>query len=231
MSVDQFLNNWPQYSNIPEQETCYVQAVDVFVRNKGRISLKCLVVLAHPLENSLCCHLSEETIRHMEGKGYKVTVKNLYRENFNPVLTHAERASYYEKQFDSSQLKNDIDQLREADSLVLIFPTWWFGFPAILKGWFDRVWAPGYAYNHASDLGAITPCLDKLKEVNVITTLGAPWWIDYFALRQPVKKVLKIALLGACAKKCKFQMLSLYKSESLVGSKIENFVKKIKASF
>lgn len=167
----------------------------------------------------------------MEDKGYKVIVKNLYKENFNPVLTKAERASYYEKLFDNSQIESDINQLREAELLVLIFPTWWFGFPAILKGWFDRVWAPGYAYNHASDLGAITPCLEKLKQVNVITTLGAPWWIDFFVLRKPVNKVLRIALLGACTKNCKFKMLSLYKSESLTKSKIADFVKKIKATF
>ena len=93
--------------------------------------MKCLVVLAHPLENSLCRYLSEETINHMAGKGYKLTVKDLYKENFNPILTKAERASYYEKRYDSSQIKDDIDQLREAESLILIFPTWWFGFPAI----------------------------------------------------------------------------------------------------
>lgn len=167
----------------------------------------------------------------MEGKGFTVTVKDLYKENFNPVLTKAERTSYYDKQFDSSQLKNDIEQLRETDSLILIFPTWWFSFPAILKGWFDRVWAPGYAYNHAPGFGKITPGLDNLKEVNVITTLGAPWWVDFFVLRKPVKKVLKIALLGACTKKCKFKMLSLYESESLTESKVESFVKKIKATF
>jgi NAD(P)H dehydrogenase (quinone) len=193
--------------------------------------LNCLVVLAHPLNNSLCSHLSEETVNHMIQKGYKVIVKDLYKEKFDPVLTKSERTSYYEKRFDSSKLKNDIEQLREAQILVLIFPTWWFGFPAILKGWFDRVWAPGYAYNHASNLGAITPCLEKLKKVNVITTLGAPWWVDFFILRQPVKKVLKIALLGACAKKCEFKMLSIYKSENLTTLKIKNFVKKIKAVF
>ena len=195
------------------------------------MQLNCLVVLAHPLKDSLCHHLSAKMINHMTNKGYRVTVKDLYKENFNPVLTKAERASYYEKQFDSSQLKDDIDQLRNADILVLVFPTWWFSFPAILKGWFDRVWAPGHAYNHASDLGAITPCLEKLKTVNVVTTLGAPWWVDLFILRQPVKKVLKIALLGACAKKCEFKMLSMYKSESLTESKIADFVKKIKATF
>ena len=193
--------------------------------------MKCLVVVAHPLNNSLCFHLAEETIKHMENKGYQVTIKDLYKENFNPVLTKDERNSYYEKQFDLSQLKDDIIQLEEAQSLVLIFPTWWFSFPAILKGWFDRVWAPGYAYNHASDLGAITPCLLNLKEVKVVTTLGAPWWVDFFVLRKPVSKVLKFALLGACTKNCKFQMLSLYNSESLTEVKISNFIKKIKATF
>ncbi|WP_324172856.1 NAD(P)H-dependent oxidoreductase [Sulfurimonas sp.] len=193
--------------------------------------MKCLVVLAHALNNSLSCHLAEETIKHMENKGYHVIIKDLYKENFNPVLTKEERNSYYEKQFDLSKLKDDIIQLQEAQSLVLIFPTWWFSFPAILKGWFDRVWAPGYAYNHASDLGAITPCLLNLKEVKVVTTLGAPWWVDFFVLRKPVNKVLKFALLGTCTKNCKFQMLSLYNSESLTKEKVSNFIKKIKATF
>lgn len=193
--------------------------------------MNCLVVTAHPLENSLCSHLSEVAINHMKSKGYKVTIKNLYKENFNPVLTKAERDSYYSEKFDTTQLKKDINELRGADALVLIFPTWWFGFPAILKGWFDRVWAPGYAYNHAADLGAIKPCLEKLKTVNVITTLGAPWWVDYFVLRKPVRKVLKIAILGACTKRCQFKMLSLYKSEKLTEMQIDNFVKKIKTAF
>lgn len=193
--------------------------------------MKCLVVLAHPLENSLCHYLSEETVNHLESKGYEVSVKDLYQERFNPILTKTERASYYKSQFDVSQLKDDIDQLVETEALVLIFPTWWFGFPAVLKGWFDRVWAPGYAYNHAPDLGTITPCLDKLKEVKVITTLGSPWWIDFFVLRKPVKRVLKLALLGACTKNCKFKMLSLYNSEKLTKVKVENFVRKIKSNF
>ncbi|PMJ91724.1 NAD(P)H-dependent oxidoreductase [Vibrio sp. 10N.261.55.A7] len=193
--------------------------------------MKCLVVLAHPLEHSLCSHLAEQTIEHLKTQGHEVTVKNLYEEQFNPVLSASERSSYYQPTFDSSQLHDDIQQLKDTESLVLVFPTWWFGFPAILKGWFDRVWAPTHAYNHASDLGAITPCLDNLKEVKVVTTLGSPWWVDFFVLRKPVKKVLKIALLGACAKKCRFKMLSFYKSEDASPNKIERFIGKIKAEF
>jgi len=193
--------------------------------------VNCLVVLAHPLESSLCMHLADKTINHLNKKGYCVTVKNLYEENFNPVLNKSERKSYYLNNFDESQLSKDIEQLKNVESLVLIFPTWWFGFPAILKGWFDRVWAPGHAYEHASDYGPIKQCLNNLKEMNVVTTLGSPWWVDTFILRKPVKKVLKIALLGACTTNCKFKMLSLYKSEKLTAGQIEKFVGKIEATF
>jgi len=193
--------------------------------------MNCLVVIAHPLKNSLCKHLAEKTISHLKNKGYKVVVKDLYEEKFNPVLNQDERASYYANPFNDSELAADIEQLKQAESLVLIFPTWWFSFPAILKGWFDRVWAPGHAYDHASDFGPIKQCLTNLKEMKVVTTLGAPWWVDAFIMRKPVKKVLKIALLECCAVNCKFKMLSLYQSEKLTTEKVAKFVKKIEDKF
>ncbi len=192
-------------------------------------TVNCLVVLAHPLESSLCKHLADKTIRHLKNKGYNVIVKDLYKESFNPVLSQQERESYYEKVFDQSELASDIEQLKKAESLVLIFPTWWFGFPAILKGWFDRVWAPGHAYEHASNYGPIKQCLNNLKEMKVITTLGSPWWVDTFILRKPVNKILKIALLGACASNCKFKMLSLYNSEKLTTKRIDKFINTIES--
>lgn len=193
--------------------------------------MKCLVVIAHPVENSLCRHLANETINHLVARGYEITVKDLYQETFDPVLSTSERQSYYANPFDTHRLSEDIDQLVEAESLVLVFPTWWFGFPAILKGWFDRVWAPGYAYDHASDLGSIKSKLANLKEVKVITTLGSPWWVDTFVLRKPVRRVLKLAILGACAKNCTFNMLSFYKSETASKARVDAFVRKIRATF
>ena len=193
--------------------------------------MNCLVIIAHPLQNSLCKYLADKTIDHLKKQGYQVTIKDLYVEGFNPVLSRSERESYYLDQFDDSLVTSDIEQLKQAESLVLIFPTWWFGFPAILKGWFDRVWAPGHAYEHASDFGPIKQCLENLKEMKVVTTLGSPWWVDAFVLRQPVKKVLKTALLGACATNCKFKMLSLYNSEKLTKARIDRFVSRIESSF
>lgn len=190
--------------------------------------MKCLVVTAHPLANSLCKLLTADVVNKLTSMNHQVTVEDLYGDMFDPVLTVAERESYYSGSFDDSQVIDEVKRLQEAESIVLVFPTWWFSFPAVLKGWFDRVWAPGIAYDHASDFGPIQPRLENLKRVLAITTLGAPWWVDRLIMRQPVKRVIKTALLQACAPKSSFQYLSLYKAEKLKEQQVEQFRRKIK---
>ncbi len=189
--------------------------------------MKCTVVTTHPLTNSLCKRLTEQVTEQLEAMGHEVTLEDLYTQNFAPALTATERATYYSKQYDSSNVIDHASQLKRTEALVLLFPTWWYGFPAILKGWFDRVWGPGVAYDHAADLGAIQPRLVNLKEVLVVTTLGSPWWVDWLIMRRPVKRVVKIALLGTCTRKNRLQFLSLYKSEKLDEQRITKFSKRI----
>lgn len=154
-------------------------------------------------------------------------IEDLYAQDFNPALTIEERDTYYAENYNQLGVTDQIKRLKEAEVLILLFPTWWFGFPAMLKGWFDRVWSPGVAYNHADDLGAIKPLLDNLEKVLVVTTLGAPWWVDRLLMRQPVKRVMKIALLGTCAKNSKLKFLSLYNSEKLSKQQIATFKRSI----
>jgi NAD(P)H dehydrogenase (quinone) len=190
--------------------------------------MHCLVVTAHPLQNSLCKALAHTATEALKAAGHEVVVEDLYPQAFSPALTAAERAGYYETPYDASAVQAQAQRLCEAEALVLCFPTWWFGFPAILKGWFDRVWAPGVAYDHASDLGAIKPRLPKLKRVLIITSLGSPWWVDTFVMRQPVKRILKAAILGTCAPQAKFEMLSIYQSEKIASAKVLLLQNKIK---
>ncbi len=185
--------------------------------------MKCLIVVAHPLADSLCAEMARVAAETLTAAGHEVQVENLYEMEFAPALTTTERRSYYGRPFDASDVQAEVERLLRAEGLVLVFPTWWFGFPAILKGWFDRVWAPGIAYDHASDLGPIKPRLYKLRRALAITSLGAPWWVDRFVLRQPVKRVLKTALLGTCAPACKFEMLSLHKAEKLAEVQVRAF--------
>lgn len=189
--------------------------------------MKCLAVIAHPLSDSLCHTLAHASIEALTAAGHDVVIEDLYQLEFPPSLTASERQGYYLPAFDASAVQHHIERLISAEALVLVFPTWWFGFPATLKGWFDRVWAPGIAYDHASDLGPIKPRLNNLRNALAITSLGSPWWVDRFLLRLPVKRVLKTALLGTCAPICQFEMLSLYKAERLTSAKVDVFCARI----
>jgi NAD(P)H dehydrogenase (quinone) len=187
--------------------------------------LNCLVVIAHPLAESLCATLAAHVIGTLRAAGHQVVVEDLYANHFSAVLTAAERRSYYTAQYDCAAVESEVKRLVAAEAIVLLFPTWWFGFPAILKGWFDRAWAPGIAYDHSSDYGPIKPRLPHLRKMLAVTTLGAPWWIDRFVMRRPVRKVLKTAILQTCAPRCSFKILSLYKSERLTTAQVQGFLR------
>ena len=187
------------------------------------------MVNAHPLKNSLCGTFTDQIFSILNGMGHDVILEDLYDTAFDPVLTADERKSYYQETYDASGLNQHTRRLLQADGLVIIFPTWWFGFPAILKGWFDRVWVPTVAYDHADDFGPIKPRLDKLKKVFVVTTLGAPWWVDVFVLWRPLKRVIRFALLGACAGKCELKYLSFYKCETVDQKRMKACASKIEA--
>jgi putative NADPH-quinone reductase len=189
--------------------------------------VKCLLVTAHPLKDSLCAHLAEGAAQALAAGGHEVVYEDLYAEDFAPALTADERRSYYAPYYDQAHVAQQAARLLEAEAIVLVFPTWWFGFPAILKGWFDRVWAPGIAYDHADDLGAIRPRLHRLRHVLAVTMLGSPRWVDWFILRRPVRRVLKTALLGTCAPACRLEMLSLYKSEKLSPGAVRAFAERM----
>ena len=159
------------------------------------------------------------------GRGATVDVLDLYAEDFQPSLTAEERRLHYETPALSPDTVGLQQRLAAADTLVLVFPTWWFSFPAILKGWFDRVWSPKFAFEHGTP---IKPLLTGLKSCLVVTTLGSPWWIDRVVMRQPVKRVIKLGLVFACAPQARFEMLSFHAAETADGGQVERFVGRMK---
>ena len=172
-------------------------------------------------------HLHRRVVDRLKTAGHRVVVEDLYAARFKPNLTDTERSTYYGAAYDASEVSAQVQRLVEAEALVLLFPTWWFGFPAILKGWFDRVWGPGIAFDHAGDFGPIRPRLSNLSRVLAVTALGSPWWVDRLVLRQPVRRVLRRAILGACARRCRLTYLTLYNSEKLDEVSVARFEKKI----
>jgi len=97
----------------------------------------------------------------------------------------------------------------------------------MLKGWFDRIWAPGVDFDHTEIFGPIRPRLVNVSNVMVVTTLGASWWIDRVILRQPLKRIIKYALLGACAPAARLSYLSLYNAEKVDDARIAKFLRRV----
>jgi NAD(P)H dehydrogenase (quinone) len=105
-----------------------------------------LVVVAHPTPGSFTHQLADRFTAGARDAGARVEVADLYAEGFDPLLREPDLA-----QFSGRPMPEDVrrEQARvdRADALVLVFPVYWWSFPAMLKGWVDRVWSQGWAYD------------------------------------------------------------------------------------
>ena len=171
--------------------------------------MRLLLVIAHPLEDSYTFALANAARDALTAKGHSVDWLDLYAEDFDPRLTASERRGYFDLPYDSSAVADHVARLKSADGLVLVFPHWWFGFPAILKGWFDRVFAPGIAFEHPPGGGPITRKLTNIRLICALTTAGSPGWVVRWVMGDPVRRLLKRGIAILCARDVKVRVLSL----------------------
>lgn len=154
--------------------------------------MKILIIYAYPNHNSLNAAVLK-TVEQNFSDNHTVKTVDLYAENFNPVL-----------RFDEEHLRRDLDKDPEmetyrnlvtwADQLIFIFPIWWGGMPAILKGFIDRVFAKGFAYSYQG----MTPVAHlNGKRAWIITTHDTPNFIAKLFV-QDYGRILKNQVLGMC---------------------------------
>src|SRR5260370_16700640 len=121
--------------------------------------MRVLVVHAHPLPDSFAAALRDTIVATLREGGHQVDPCDLYDDGFDPVLTREERRTYNTARPDLAAVESYVARLRAAEALVLCFPTWWYGMPAILKAWFDRVWLRGVAFELPPARSPIRPSL------------------------------------------------------------------------
>ena len=182
------------------------------------------LVLSHPLTGSLNARLACGIEANIRARGLAVDRLDLYASGFEPALTAEERRAYYGDIRPENSPTDLQRRLTDAQHLVLVFPTWWFAPPAMLKGWFERVWAPGIAFEQGTP---IRPLLTNLKSILVVTTLGSPFWFDVAIARQPVKQTLRAGLFTSCAPQARFHMLSLHSAENVDAARLARFESRI----
>lgn len=152
--------------------------------------MRILVVYCHPVETSYNASLHAEVVRSLRAAGHEVDDCDLYAEGFNPVMSREERLGYHEVPANQAPVQSYVDRLRRAEALVLCFPTWCFGMPAMLKGFFDRVLMPGVAFD-ISDPANVRPALTHLKHISAVVTYGRPRWTAWFMGDPPRKAVTR----------------------------------------
>jgi putative NADPH-quinone reductase len=152
-----------------------------------------LVILGHPSGNSFCAALAERYTQSAVRTGHEVRQLFLGSMDFDPVL----REGYRQVQPLEDDLRNAQADILWAEQLVLVYPIWWGGVPALLKGFFDRVFLPGFAFKYRQ--GKAFP--DKLlrgRTAHLLVTMDTPPWYYRWIYRMPGLHQVRKTTLELC---------------------------------
>jgi NAD(P)H dehydrogenase (quinone) len=170
--------------------------------------MRVLYLYCHPLAESFHAAILKEGLAGLEEAGHSVDLLDLYKENFNPVLSEQDRRDYHDLDKNQRGLEGYIERLRQAEALVVQFPTWTFGMPAMLKGYFDRLMMPGVAFDLSEPSNA-KPMLTNIKTVVGVSTYGRPRWVAMY-VGDPPRRTVTRYLPRLMARRCRVSYHALY---------------------
>lgn len=170
--------------------------------------MRVLVLYAHPVETSFHAALHTRVVASLRAAGHEVDDCDLYDEKFDPVLSREERLNYHDTSLNRAPVASYVARLQRAEALVLCFPVWCFGLPAILKGWFDRVLMPGVAFD-ISDPKHVKPALTHIRKIAAVTTYGRPRWMALY-MGDPPRRVITRYLRALTGHKAKVAYHAYY---------------------
>lgn len=158
--------------------------------------MKTLVILSHPYQKSYCYALYERVTAQLEQSGHAVDRLHLDLEDFDPVMRGADLAVYAKGESADPAVKAYQARISAAEQLIFIFPIWWELMPALLKGFIDKVFTKGWAYEPSKY--SVKGYLTNIKQATIITTMNTPRW----AYRLLFGDAIQRALVRGTLKKC-----------------------------
>ncbi|KAA2236505.1 NAD(P)H-dependent oxidoreductase [Salinarimonas soli] len=169
--------------------------------------MRILVLYAHPDPESYVAALLRASLEALARAGHEADLCDLYADGFDPVLSLGERRSYHAVPENRRGVEDYVRRLERAEGLLLVHPVWNFGYPAILKGFLDRVFLPGVSFR--IEAGTVVPNLTHLRLLGAVTTYGAPRW-RAMLVGDPPRRVTGRMLRVLAAPRARFVYLAHY---------------------
>ncbi|HEV7252342.1 MAG TPA: NAD(P)H-dependent oxidoreductase [Mesorhizobium sp.] len=188
--------------------------------------MQVLVLHAHPVEDSFNAGLHQLVVDRLTARGHAVDACDLYAEGFDPVLSRQERLDYHDVGVNRAHVEEHVARLKRAQALVLVFPVWNYGFPAILKGYFDRVFLPGVSFDLVD--GTVQPSLRNIRRLCAVTSYGGTRFRTII-MGDPPRKLVSRWLRATVHPLAKLDYLALYDMNNTTDAGREAFKAKVAA--
>lgn len=191
------------------------------------MSRRVLVVYCHPLGNSLIAAAHQRVISGLEASGADYRQRDLYEEGFQPELSADEHRTHVETTV-ASDIQPHADDLRWADTLVFVYPTWWGAQPAMLKGWIDRVFAAGVAWELPAGSNRLVPRLRNIRRIVAVTSHGSSKLINSLQ-GEPGKRILFRSIRAMCHPLARTHWIALYGVDNGGDGTRQKFLERVEA--
>ena len=175
--------------------------------------MRALVLFSHPKQDSFSAAVRNLVLEKLRDAGAEARLRDLYAEGFQPVLTAEDWDDYEDEAINTKRVQSHVADLQWCDTLIFIYPTWWYGVPAMLKGWLDRVLVPGVAFAMPEPGKEIRPHLSNITRFGVFTTCGASFWLTGL-IGAPGKRLLMRGVRILCNRRCRTVFAAHYLMDS-----------------
>jgi NAD(P)H dehydrogenase (quinone) len=187
------------------------------------------VVHAHPVETSFSRSLFSSVIETLNAGGHEVDALNLYADDFEARLGRDERIGYEEVPANLTPVVLPyVERLRAAEAIVFVHPVWNYGYPAILKGYFDRIFLPGVSF--VLENGGVTPNLKNIKRAAFVCTYGGDRWRTML-MGDPPRRLARRWAWATFQTKTPPKYLALYDMNNNREPELRAFIEKVRAEF
>jgi putative NADPH-quinone reductase len=187
-----------------------------------------LLVHCHPDPDSFGAALRRTAVDTLRCAGHELREIDLYAEGFDPVFSLQERRTYLtDTQQNIAGVARHVEALRWAEGWLVIYPTWFYGAPALLKGWLDRVWLPGVTFSVATaKQRTISGELKNIRLFVGITTSGSPWWW-LKVIGDPGRSLFMKGLRPLYARGCRMRWLQLHNMNHVTAADRDAFLARV----